>query len=101
MYFAGLALGAHVGGRLPARRPLELWALLEASVAITVVAYLAFRPWLPGTAAWVARSTPAALLPLARAALVAAVLLVPTTLLGCTLPAVAGAVPDVRGAARL
>jgi spermidine synthase len=102
VYFTGLALGARIGARLAERRPaLEVYALLEASVAATVAVYLLLRPWLPGAAAWVTRSAPGMLVPLARTALAAAVLLVPTTLLGATVPAVATAAGDLSAAGRL
>ncbi len=102
VYFAGLALGARLGARLAERRPaLEIYAALEVSVAVFVAIYLTLRPWLPGAAAFAARSTPVVLLPLARTALAALVLLVPTTLLGGTVPAVATAASSVARAGRL
>ena len=102
VYFAGLALGAPLGARLAERRPaLEIYAALEVSVAVFVAIYLTLRPWLPGAAAFAARSTPVVLLPLARTALAALVLLVPTTLLGGTVPAVATVASSVARAGRL
>ena len=91
-----------LGARLAERRPaLEIYAALEVSVAVFVAIYLTLRPWLPGAAAFAARSTPVVLLPLARTALAALVLLVPTTLLGGTVPAVATAASSVARAGRL
>jgi spermidine synthase len=102
VYFAGLALGAGIGAGLAERRPaLEVYALLEASVTASVVLYVLLRPWLPVAAAWVTRSAPGMLVPLARTALAAAVLLVPTALLGATVPAVATAVRDLSAAGQL
>jgi spermidine synthase len=102
VYFTGLALGAPLGARLAERRQaLQTYAALEASVAACVGIYLMVRPWLPEAAAFATRSAPALLLPLARATLAALVLLVPTTLLGATVPAVATAVSDVARAGRL
>src|SRR4030095_12909365 len=47
---AGLALGARLGGRLGRRDPLRTYALLEAGVALSVVCYVAARPWLAAAA---------------------------------------------------
>src|SRR5262245_8859976 len=101
VYFAGLALGARLGGRLGRRDPLRTYALLEAGVALSVVCYVAARPWLPPAAAWLAHVTAAPALALARTLLATLVLLVPTILLGATLPVVAAAVRNAAGAARL
>ncbi len=99
-YFGGLALGSLLGGSLGERtRGLRAWAAFEGGVALSVLAYLALRPGLPAAAAWAAR-TP---LPGARVLLAFGVLLVPTTLLGATLPAAAAALApgDGPGAGRL
>jgi spermidine synthase len=102
VYFVGLALGAVLVDSLgTSRRPLRVYALLEAALVATILAYVALRPWLPAAAAWIAHAAPAPLLPLARIALAAAVLLLPTTLIGATLPVAAGATADHTGAARL
>jgi spermidine synthase len=85
-YFAGLALGARVGGWL-AGDGLRLYAALELGTAATAIAYLAVRPALPEAAVWITRATLPGLLPVARTLFALAVLLVPTTLLGATLPA--------------
>src|SRR5262249_42676771 len=102
VYFAGLALGARIGAGLAERRPaLEVYAQLEASVAASVALYVLLPPWLPVAAPWVTRSGPGVPAPLAPAALAAAVLLVPTTLLGATVPAVATAAGDLSAAGGL
>jgi spermidine synthase len=101
VYFTGLAAGAVLGGRLAGRPPLATYAWLEAGAALLVVAYLGARAWLPLAAAWVAHTTPGLLLPLARTALATVLLLIPTTLLGATLPVVAAAAADAAGAGRL
>jgi spermidine synthase len=103
-YFAGLALGAALGGPRAARaRGLGLYAALEAGAAASVLAYLALRPALPEAAVWLARTLPAPLVPGAQALLAFAVLLVPTALVGATLPAATAALApgDAPGAGRL
>src|SRR5215472_891972 len=78
-YFAGLALGARLGGRVRTNRlPLRAYAGLVAGVAVSVAGYVLLRPALPGLAAWLARSTPGALLPAARTLLAGALLVAPT-----------------------
>ena len=103
VYFAGLALGAHASGRLGAgRHPLRVYGLLEAGTAFAVVVYvLLLRPRIPLAAAWIANATPSWGLPFGRLALVSAVLLVPTVLLGATVPVVAAQMRDAAGAGRL
>jgi spermidine synthase len=94
-YFAGLALGARVGGWLAGRGDsLRVYAALEVGAAVAVVVYLAARPALPGAAAWIARTTAPDLLPVVRTLFALAVLLVPATLLGATLPAATAALGD-------
>ena len=104
VYFAGLACGAALAaGWGSARRPLALYAALEAAVAAAVLAYLAVRPLLPRAAVWLARAAPPVLVPAARTLLAFAVLIVPTTLLGATLPAATAALApdDAADAGRL
>jgi len=99
-YFGGLALGSLLGGWLGERtRGLRAWAALEGAVALSVLGYLALRPGLPAAAAWAARAP----LPGARVLLAFGVLLLPTTLLGATLPAAAATLApgDGPGAGRL
>jgi spermidine synthase len=92
VYMGGLALGAWLGGREADRRSgarlLSLYAALEFGIAATAVA----APWLFAASEplfrllWGAVGGLGLLWALLRAALVAAVLLVPTTLMGATLP---------------
>src|SRR5439155_1563293 len=65
--------------------------------------YLGVRPLLPEAAVWLARAAPPALLATVHALLAFAVLVVPTTLLGATLPAATAtlAPDDASGAGRL
>ena len=101
-YFAGLALGARLGGRMrTGDLPLRSYAGLVGGVAALVVSYVLLRPALPALAAGLTRSTPLMLLPAARTLLALSVLLGPTTLLGATLPVAAAAAPSVRAAGRL
>jgi spermidine synthase len=98
-FMAGLALGAHLGGKLADRlhahargrfwrQPLFGYAAAEAIVGISALlipllfaAYHALGPWL-----WRALPDQPLLLALVRFALTAAALLVPTTAMGATLP---------------
>jgi spermidine synthase len=89
-FMGGLALGAHFGGRRAGGvgRPLMAYGVLEIAVGVAC----AVSPWALGglTAAYVAlaRAAPGslALLTVGRAALTAAVVVVPTTAMGATLP---------------
>ena len=102
VYFAGLALGAPLGGRLAERRPaLEITRGARGVRGRLRGDLPDAAAWLPGAAAFAPRSTPVVLLPVARTALAALVLLVPTTLLGGTVPAVATAASSVARAGRL
>ena len=91
-FFAGLALGSLVAGRLVdrARRPLVWYGAAEILVGLSALAstaaldgvealYVALEPALPSGLAW---------LTLVRFVFSFAVLLVPTTLMGATLPIV-------------
>ena len=97
-FMGGLALGAHLGGRLADRlgqdskrrwlQPLVGYALAEAVVGLSALAipllfsaYHAAAPWL-----WRALPDQPLLLALVRLALTAIALLVPTTAMGATLP---------------
>ena len=101
-YFTGLAAGAALGGALSRRRtPLVVYAALEGGVALALLAYVGVRPLLPPAAAWFARNVPAGALPAARTALAFAVLAVPSTLLGATLPVVVGVVTGSGAVGRL
>ena len=102
VFFGGLALGAWLGGRLAlkAARPIRWYAVLELAVAATALASPALfglvdgmygRAWRaalslttdPAGLTWLEA---APLLTVVRVLLVALVLLVPTTLMGATLP---------------
>jgi spermidine synthase len=101
-YFAGLALGARLGGHLRiGQLPLRTFARLLTGVAISIAGYVILRPALPGLAASLAGAAPRALLPVTHIVLASAVLLLPTTLLGATLPVAAAAAASVRTAGRL
>jgi spermidine synthase len=98
-FMAGLALGGAVAGRTAdARRdPLRLYAVLE--LAISVLGFLS-----PEILEWLSRTLaphladpgmPMALRAVARFAVVAVVLVLPTSLMGATLPVLArGCVPE-------
>lgn len=89
-FMGGLALGSAAGGRIAdrVRRPLAVYGALEIAIA---VAALAVAPALGlfdpvYRAAYRAAASGSALLPLLRFAVCGVVLLVPTTLMGATLP---------------
>jgi spermidine synthase len=91
-FMAGLALGSVLGGRLArrARHPLLLLALAELAIAVTALATHAVIGRLPGAFGQVVSLTgdhPAALT-LVRLAGTLLVLIVPTTMMGATLPLV-------------
>src|SRR5262249_3756462 len=101
-YFAGLAIGARLGGRIRSRGlPLRSYAGLVGGVAALVIGYVVLRPALPALAAGLTKSTPPVLLPAARTLLALAVLLAPPTLLGAPLPVAAAATTSVHAAGRL
>jgi spermidine synthase len=89
-FMGGLALGSLIGGRLAdrARRPLRWFAAIEAGIGVSAL----LTPWLldaaQGLYAGVARSVPdtTLALTLARLACSAVILLLPTALMGATLP---------------
>ena len=101
-FMGGLAIGSFVGGRRAdrARRPLRVYGLVELGVALTAL----LTPWafgvLQGAYANLAQVVAPAQAPLiaggVRAVLAFGVLLVPTALMGATLPL---AVRGVRNAA--
>jgi spermidine synthase len=102
-YFSGLALGSYLGGRNVPVRGLRRYAALEAGLAVSLSLYLLLRPGLPAASAWLAHVVPALLAPGSRPGLALLVLLLPTTLLGATLPAVTAVLSsrDDAGAGRL
>jgi spermidine synthase len=106
-FMAGLALGASLAARFdaPIARPLFVYGALEVAVGVAC----AVSPWLfAGVArAYVslaAGGLPLAVLELLRGGLAGAVVLLPTSAMGATLPLVArvaGAQGDARRVARL
>lgn len=100
VYMAGLGLGAWRGGRAADRRTgaklLRLYGILELGIAASALA----APFLIKASEPVYRAlweTP--LYPAFRVLLVAAVLIVPTTLMGATLPVLARFLSDTAQAA--
>jgi spermidine synthase len=108
-FMAGLALGAHFGGKNAARaaRPLMVYGALEMVVGAVCALSPAALSLLTQAYVALARSAPGSLavLTVARAALTAMVVLVPTVAMGATLPllsrVVAGARAEGVGAERL
>lgn len=91
-FMGGLAIGSFLAGRLADRvpRPLLWFAGAEALVAVTALLTPAALAWLQSVYASVYPSLPASLplLTLARVLMTLAVLLVPTVMMGSTLPLV-------------
>jgi spermidine synthase len=94
VFMGGLALGAWLAGRWIDRRPrpLTIYAALECGIGL----YALFVPWgvdrvLPVyQAVWNGSSSPGLLLAV-RVVLITAILIVPTTLMGATLPVISRA----------
>ena len=90
VFFLGLALGSWLFGRMSERTPapLRLYARLEALIAALALLSLPGFALADGAfgAAYRSLSTSPALLALARAGIVAAIVIVPSTLMGGTLP---------------
>jgi spermidine synthase len=90
-YLGGLALGAWISGRFVHRlaRPLRLYGWLETGVGlyalVSLVLVHALDPWVGSAYAALGPASPVYLA--LRVALAALVLLVPTVLMGATLPA--------------
>ena len=95
VFFLGLAVGSALAGRLSTslHRPLRIYGIVELAIAVLGLAsnalldvaddgYGALYRWADGSAPWIA---------LARLVLVAAVILVPTVLMGTTVPLLARA----------
>ena len=87
-FMAGLALGSFGFGRLADRRgdPLRIYGLLEIGIAAAALLIPAGIAGLEGVCAALSRVTGDAGFAAARFALTFALLLVPTTLMGATLP---------------
>jgi spermidine synthase len=90
VFFGGLALGSWLLGRLAARvrRPLRTYAILELGVAAAALLTPPAMAWAEALYGHLYRTLPAAsvLLPLARLALAACVILPASVLMGGTLP---------------
>ena len=95
VFFLGLAVGSALAGRLSTslHRPLRIYGIVELAIAVLGLVsnalldmaddgYGALYRWADGSAPWIA---------LARLVLVAAVILVPTVLMGTTVPLLARA----------
>jgi len=99
-FMAGLALGAHFGGRNAAKvgRPLMAYGALEMVVGAVAAASPAALTLLTEAYVALARAAPGslAIVTLARAALTALVVLVPTVAMGATLPLLSRVVAGVR-----
>ena len=96
VFFLGLAVGSVLAGRLSTslHRPLRIYGIVELAIAVLGLAsnalldvaddgYGMLYRWADGSAPWIA---------LARLVLVAAVILVPTVLMGTTVPLLARAI---------
>ncbi len=102
-FMAGLALGAHLGGRIAPRlaKPIFGYGVAEISVGIVCIA----TPWvfalLASTYVDIARTHPDSLglLTTARGGLTFVVILVPTACMGATLPMLARVVAGTRESA--
>src|SRR5689334_17125521 len=103
-FMTGLALGAYLGGKasLGVKRPVVVYGVLELVVAVAVaVAPLEFET-LGSLYATVARKAPdsLALLTVLRWFVALAIVIVPTTAMGATLPILTRALRDGTGAER-
>ena len=96
VFFLGLAMGSALAGRLATslHRPLRIYGIVELAIAVLGLAsnalldvaddgYGVLYRWADGSAPWIA---------MARLVLVAAVILVPTVLMGTTVPLLARAI---------
>ena len=96
VFFLGLAIGSALAGRLAMslHRPLRIYGVVELAIAVLGLAsnalldvaddgYGMLYRWADGSVPWIA---------LARLVLVAAVILVPTVLMGATVPLLARAI---------
>ncbi len=91
-YMAGLALGSYVAGRIGdrARRPLFWFALAETGIGLSALATPVVLEWLQTVYPAVFRAAPdsLAIVTFVRLSASLAVLVVPTSLMGATLPLV-------------
>jgi spermidine synthase len=99
-FMAGLALGAHFGGKnaARARRPLMAYGALEVVVGAVCALSPAALAWLTQAYVGLARSAPGSMatLTLGRAVLTGLVVVVPTVAMGATLPLLSRVVAGVR-----
>jgi len=90
VFMAGLALGSLVLGRLAdkVRRPLVLYAILEASIGATALLSLSMNSWLAPLyrAIYATTGDSRVALTVGQVLLTMIVLLIPTSLMGATLP---------------
>lgn len=88
VFMGGLALGSHLAGRYihHIQRPLRWYAYLEACIAIYATIFPWFVGQLPGIYHWIPEDWPFLATGLFRFALCLLLLIVPTTLMGATLP---------------
>jgi spermidine synthase len=104
-FMAGMALGAHLGGRnaAKARRPLVAYGALEMIVGLVCLASPRALALVGDAYVSLARSVPGslALLTLTRTGLTAAVVMVPTMAMGATFPLLSRVVVGERGLPRL
>jgi spermidine synthase len=99
-YMGGLALGSHLGGRIAdrLRRPLAVYGLLEIGLALAGILIPSLCAWVPQVAELaLADASSGVTRGVARFLVALAVLLVPTTAMGMTLPVLARAVTDRVG----
>jgi spermidine synthase len=91
-FMAGLALGSYFLGKRTDRvsRPLRLYAFLELGIGLSALLIPFLFGWLLPVYRWLYASASGPVLVLARAGLVFLLLLIPTTLMGGTLPVLSG-----------
>ncbi|MFZ5862563.1 MAG: fused MFS/spermidine synthase [Nitrospirota bacterium] len=101
VFMGGLAVGSALGGRLVdrARRPLLVYAMIEVAVAAYALAIPSLLDAVVPVyqAVWRHAANSSLVVMGARVALVAAILAVPTVLMGATLPVVSRAVASGTG----
>ncbi|MBC7793794.1 MAG: fused MFS/spermidine synthase, partial [Clostridia bacterium] len=98
-YMGGIALGSHLGGRIADRlkRPLAAYGLLELAIAMVGIAVPYFALAIPGVDAALFGEVSGFTRALTRFLVAVVVLIVPTTLMGATLPILARAVTERLG----
>ena len=98
-YMGGLALGSHIGGRIADRleRPLAVYGILELAVALPGFVIPAIALAVPDVDAALFGEASGFARALTRFLVAVVVLIVPTTLMGATLPILARAVTERLG----